>query len=75
MHADEAVGAARLRGKLGDRDRGCVAREDHAGAEERIDFLEHANLQVALLRDSLNHEIGADQRHGIRNKLDAGERS
>ena len=51
-----------LRGELGDRNRRRVARKDHAGAEQRIDFLEHANLQIALFGHSLDHEIGADER-------------
>ena len=65
MQADHALGMLRPGRELGDRDRRGVGRDDRRLGQQAIQHLEDGALDLRVLDDGLDDEIGVDERRRI----------
>ena len=66
VHADDALGRARRRGDLGDRQRRGVRREDGVGGDDQVEPAEDLLLEVELLGHGLDDELAVRERGEVR---------
>jgi len=62
VHADDPLRVRADRGDPGDRDRGGVDDHDRLRAEDPVELGVHPALDVPVLGDVLDHEVGLGQR-------------
>ena len=73
VHADDVLGMLRVRGDVGDRDRRRVRGEDRARLLDAFELREDLPLDVDVLDDGLDHEVGAPEAAPVGGGGDAGE--
>mmetsp|Transcript_546 Transcript_546/g.1411 ORF Transcript_546/g.1411 Transcript_546/m.1411 type:complete len:249 (-) Transcript_546:877-1623(-) len=61
VHAHDALGHARVRGDLAERQRARVRRDDRAVAEHALEHLDHLVLHAELLEDRLHNQLAPAQ--------------
>ena len=61
VHADQPTRASGAHRELGDRERRRVRREDDVGAAHLVQLAEHARLELEVLGNGLDDEIGVGE--------------